>query len=98
MRVARNVLGGRGGAGGPPWDGNPVWRKQSPFTHAADFKTPVLLTIGLIDFRVPLNQALAYWSILKRRQIPSRLIVFPRAKHWIMNGDDSKYFYEELPG
>ncbi len=82
--------------GGPPWDGNPVWRKQSPFTHAADFKTPVLLTIGINDFRVPLNQTLAYWSILKRRQIPSRLIVFPRANHWIMNGEDSKYFYDEL--
>lgn len=84
--------------GGPVWEGSPVWKEQSPFTYAENFQTPVLLTIGEKDYRVPLNQTLAYWSLLKRRQIPSRLVVFPNANHWIMNGADNRYFYEELLG
>jgi dipeptidyl aminopeptidase/acylaminoacyl peptidase len=84
--------------GGPVWEGNPIWKEQSPFTYAENFKTPVLLTIGLNDFRVPLNQTLGYWSLLKRRQVPSRLVVFPKANHWIMEGEDNKYFYQELLG
>lgn len=82
--------------GGPPWAGSPVWEKQSPFHYAAKFQTPVLLTIGERDFRVPLNQTLAYWALLQRRQVPSRLLVFPRANHWIQNGEDNRYFYQEL--
>ena len=42
--------------GGPPWAGNPIWREQSPLTYAANWKTPMLLSIGERDFRVPLGQ------------------------------------------
>ncbi len=82
--------------GSPPWAGDPLWRAQSPITHAADFHTPVLLTVGERDFRVPLNNALEYWTALKRQQVPSRLIVFPEANHWILRGEDSRYFYGEV--
>ncbi len=84
--------------GGPPWEGSPIWKEQSPFTYAKNFKTPVLLTIGVKDYRVPLNQTLAYWSVLQRLRVPSRLVVFPRANHWIQNGEDNRYFYQELLG
>jgi dipeptidyl aminopeptidase/acylaminoacyl peptidase len=82
--------------GGPPWGDSPIWRDQSPLSYAGRFKTPVLVSIGIKDFRVPLNQSLAYWSALQRRQVPSRLLVFPRANHWISNGEDGRYFYKEL--
>jgi dipeptidyl aminopeptidase/acylaminoacyl peptidase len=29
-------------------------------------------------------------------QIPSKLIVFPDASHWILKGEDSRYFYGEV--
>ena len=64
--------------------------------HAKQFKTPMLLTIGENDFRVPLNQTIENWSVLQRMQVPSRLIVFPEANHWIMKGEDSRYWYSEV--
>jgi dipeptidyl aminopeptidase/acylaminoacyl peptidase len=82
--------------GGPPWSGDPRWRAQSPIEYAAKFRTPVLLTIGEHDFRVPLNNTLEYWTTLQRLQVPSRLIVFPEANHWILRGEDSRYFYQEV--
>jgi dipeptidyl aminopeptidase/acylaminoacyl peptidase len=63
--------------GGPVWEQGPVWREQNPIRRAAEFRTPMLLTVGEQDFRVPLNTTLEAWSVLQRLQIPSRLIVFP---------------------
>jgi dipeptidyl aminopeptidase/acylaminoacyl peptidase len=84
--------------GGPPWEGNPVWREQSPITYAANWKTPMLLSIGERDFRVPINNTLENWSALQRMQVPSRLLVWPDAWHWITKPEDSRHFYEEVHG
>jgi dipeptidyl aminopeptidase/acylaminoacyl peptidase len=82
--------------GGPVWQQGEVWRKQSPIRFAANFKTPTLVTVGERDFRVPINNSLEYWSVLQRLRIPSKLIVFPDANHWILKGEDSRFFYQEL--
>jgi dipeptidyl aminopeptidase/acylaminoacyl peptidase len=82
--------------GGPPWEQGSVWRDQNPIRYAAKFRTPVLVTVGENDFRVPLNNTLEYWSALQRMQVPSRLIVFPDENHWIQKGEDSRLFYAEI--
>jgi dipeptidyl aminopeptidase/acylaminoacyl peptidase len=82
--------------GGPPWSGAPLWRTQSPLTYATKFRTPVLVTVGERDFRVPLNNTLEYWTVLQRQQVPSRLIVFPGENHWVLNGENSRFFYREI--
>ncbi len=82
--------------GGPPWEQASVWRDQNPIRYAAKFRTPVLVTVGENDFRVPLNNTLEYWSALQRMQVPSRLIVFPDENHWILKGEDSRLFYSEV--
>jgi dipeptidyl aminopeptidase/acylaminoacyl peptidase len=82
--------------GGPVWEQGPVWREQNPIRFAKNFRTPILLTVGENDFRVPLNQTLENWSVLQRLRIPSRLIVFPEENHWIQKGENSRFFYKEL--
>ncbi len=82
--------------GGPVWEQGKIWREQNPIRYAKNFSTPILLTVGENDFRVPLNQTLENWSVLQRLQIPSRLIVFPEENHWIQKGEDSRFFYQEL--
>jgi dipeptidyl aminopeptidase/acylaminoacyl peptidase len=86
------------GSGGPVWEQGPVWREQNPIRFAANFKTPILLSVGENDFRVPLNQTLENWSVLQRLQIPSKLIVWPDENHWILKGENSKFFYQEVHG
>ncbi|MBN8730824.1 MAG: S9 family peptidase [Acidobacteria bacterium] len=86
------------GNGGPVWEQGPVWRQQNPIRLAAKFQTPMLLTVGENDFRVPLNQTLENWSVLQRRRIPSKLIVFPEENHWILKGEDNRFFYQEWHG
>ncbi len=82
--------------GGPVWEQAPTWREQNPIRLAKNFRTPILLSVGENDFRVPLNQTLENWSVLQRLRIPSKLIVWPEENHWIMKGEDSRFFYQEV--
>ena len=82
--------------GGPVWEQSSVWREQNPIRFAASFRTPIMLSVGENDFRVPLNQTLENWSVLQRLRIPSRLIVWPDENHWILKGENSRYWYQEV--
>jgi dipeptidyl aminopeptidase/acylaminoacyl peptidase len=82
--------------GGAPWVPTKTWKEQNPMRFAANFKTPMLLTVGENDFRVPINNTLENWSIHQRLQIPSKLIVFPGENHWILSPDNSKFHYQEV--
>jgi dipeptidyl aminopeptidase/acylaminoacyl peptidase len=82
--------------GGPVWEQGPIWREQNPIRYAKNFRTPILISVGENDFRVPMNQTLENWSVLQRLQIPSRLIVWPEENHWILKGEDSRFWYKEL--
>lgn len=82
--------------GGTPWMQTKTWKEQNPIRYASKFKTPMLVTIGEQDFRVPLNNSIENWNTLQRLKIPSKLIVFPEENHWILKPDNSKFFYAEV--
>ncbi|MES2296131.1 MAG: S9 family peptidase [Pseudomonadota bacterium] len=90
--------------GGPAWGALPVWRDQSPIMQAGNhekgtgFKTPILITVGELDYRVPINNALMNFATQQRLNVPSKLIVFPDENHWVLKGENSRYFYSELHG
>jgi dipeptidyl aminopeptidase/acylaminoacyl peptidase len=82
--------------GGPVWEQNETWRTQNPVRFAAQFKTPMLLSVGERDYRVPLNNTLEMWALLQRLKVPSRLLVWPEENHWILNPENSRVFYREV--
>lgn len=84
---------------GPAWNSSlKVWRDQSPFYRSTRLKSPILVTFGEKDFRVPLNNGLEFWTVLKRQDVPSRLVIFPDENHWVLKGENSRYFYSEVHG
>jgi dipeptidyl aminopeptidase/acylaminoacyl peptidase len=83
-------------AGGPPWEQSKTWIDQNPIRLAKNFKTPVLVTVGENDYRVPINNALEYWAALKRMKVPSKLIVFPEENHWILRAENRRFFYQQV--
>lgn len=92
------VWGRERNAGGPPWDGAAVWTTQNPLSRAGNLKTPMLVTVGERDYRVPMNNAIQLWSALQRMKVPGRLIVFPEENHWVLRGENSRFFYAEIRG
>lgn len=81
---------------GPVWEQGAVWREQNPARFAAQFRTPMLLSVGEKDFRVPMNNTLENWALLQRMRVPSRLLVWPEENHWILNAENSRVFYREV--
>jgi len=82
--------------GGPVWEHKGSWREESPASYAANFSTPMLITQGEQDFRVPYSQALEMYKLLQRRAVPSRLVMFPDHNHWILKGEDSREHMHEV--
>ncbi|MES2794327.1 MAG: S9 family peptidase [Bacteroidota bacterium] len=82
--------------GGVPWENSKTWKEQNPYNFANNFKTPILLTVGENDFRVPINNTIENYHILQRKKIPSRLVVFPEENHWILKPENSRFHYKEV--
>jgi dipeptidyl aminopeptidase/acylaminoacyl peptidase len=82
--------------GGPYWQNPQKWIEQSPLAKAGNFKTPMLVSIGENDFRVPEGNSLAIFAALQRMNVPSRLVVWPDENHWILKGENSRVFYREV--
>lgn len=71
-------------AGGSPWSVDPGRSvADSPLTHAAQVRTPVLMLHGAEDARVPLSQSVGFLRALRDRDVPVELVVYPREPHSI---------------
>jgi dipeptidyl aminopeptidase/acylaminoacyl peptidase len=99
-----SLFGREVNSGGPVWGDSKVWREQSPLMQGGNhekgtgFKSPILITVGEQDFRVPMNNALTWFALNQRLNVPSKLLVFPEAGHWILRGEDSRYWFGEVRG
>jgi dipeptidyl aminopeptidase/acylaminoacyl peptidase len=82
--------------GGPYWENPQKWIEQSPLAKGSRFKTPMLLSVGENDFRVPEGNTLAMYSALQRMNVPARLLIWPDENHWILKGENSRVFYREV--
>ncbi|MBU1239410.1 S9 family peptidase [Myxococcota bacterium] len=68
--------------GGTPWDNPGAYKKWSPSSYASKFATPTMVITGEKDYRVSYTQSLQLFTALRRRGVPSKLIVFPNDGHW----------------
>uniref|UniRef100_A0A1A7WPK5 acylaminoacyl-peptidase n=1 Tax=Iconisemion striatum TaxID=60296 RepID=A0A1A7WPK5_9TELE len=67
-----------------------VWEQmlnKSPIKYVPQVKTPVLLTLGEDDKRVPNKQGIEYYKALKAKQIPVRLLWYPGNNHSLSKVD-----------
>ena len=82
--------------GGPQYEVPQEYEKWNPVHHVAKWKTPMLVITGEKDFRIPYSQGLASFTALQRRNIPSRLLVFPDENHWVLKPKNSIQWYGEV--
>jgi dipeptidyl aminopeptidase/acylaminoacyl peptidase len=84
--------------GGPYFERPEEYEKWNPVNHVAKWKTPMLVVHGEQDFRIPYTQGLAAFTALQRREIPSRLLIFPNENHWVLKPRNSIQWYGEVFG
>ena len=86
--------------GGPYFDpaAAQVMERNNPVLFVDRWRTPTLVIHGERDFRIPYSQSLGVFNALQRRNIPSRLLIFPDENHWILKPQNSIQWYREVHG
>lgn len=85
--------------GGHPYYEDPAaFEKWNPVNLVDKWETPQLVITSEGDYRIPYTQGIAAFTALQRRDIPSRLIVFPGGSHWVLNPKESRQWYREVLG
>lgn len=86
---------------GWPWESAEtlaLWRKHSPHLAAQNFKKPMLVVHGELDFRVPYGEGVQLFNTLQLRGIPSEFLSYPDEGHWILKPQNSKLWHETVLG
>ena len=47
---------------------------------------------------MPVNHGIELFNVLQNRGVPSKLVYFPDENHWILKGENSRFFYDEVDG
>ncbi|HEX6660464.1 MAG TPA: S9 family peptidase [Sphingomicrobium sp.] len=74
------------------------FEKWNPVNYVQNWKTPQLVITSENDFRIPYTQGIAAFTALQRRNIPSRLLIFPDENHWVLKPKNSIQWYDEVFG
>ena len=84
--------------GGPYWnkDNKEIYEKNSPNKFADNWDTPILISTGEKDFRVPYTQSLEAFTLAQVKGIPSKLLIFPEGNHWIEGLQDALLWQREF--
>ncbi len=89
--------------GGAPWDDNPVAKRHyanSAHKLVKNWDTPILVTHGERDYRVPVDQGMAAFNAAKALGVPAEMLLFPDENHWILKPQNSilwnRVFYRWL--
>ncbi|MBN1816120.1 MAG: S9 family peptidase [Sedimentisphaerales bacterium] len=68
---------------GTPWTNPESYEKHNPINYVQNWKTPMLIIHGALDFRVVDTQGLSVFNACQRLGIPSKLLYYPDEGHWI---------------
>ena len=68
----------------------------NPVTKVAQWKVPMLIVHGQLDYRIPVEQGIAAFTALQRRGIESRFLYFPDENHWILKPANSILWHDTV--
>ena len=66
---------------------------NSPSSMVTKWRTPILCIHGMMDYRIPYEQGMAAFNAAQMMGVPSKLVVFPEENHWILQPQNSLYWY-----
>ena len=82
--------------GGPYYKTPDIHEKFNPSAHVTKWRTPMLVTHGALDYRVPYSQGLATFTALQRQGVESRLLFFPDENHWVLKPANAVQWHEAV--
>ncbi len=83
---------------GTPWTNREMYRKWSPHLSATNFKTPILVVHGQLDYRLDVSEGFQLFTTVQRLKIPSKMLYFPDEGHWVLKPQNSRLWYQTVNG
>ncbi len=84
--------------GGTPYAVPQNYEKFNPVNHVANWKKPMLVVQGQLDYRIPVEQGLATFTALQRQGIESKFLYFPDENHWVLKPHNSVQWHDTVNG
>lgn len=83
---------------GPYWETGNKWfyEKNSPHNFIQNWDTPIIISTGEYDFRVPYTQSLEAFTAAQVKGVPSELLVYPEMTHFIFKAQEYVVWYNEV--
>lgn len=84
--------------GGSPWDNpnHPTYTKFNPSNYVNNWKTPLMIIQGNMDFRVPYEQGQQAFQIAKLKGLKSKFLYFPDENHWVLRPQNALIWQREF--
>ncbi|OFS91578.1 peptidase S9 [Stenotrophomonas sp. HMSC10F06] len=84
--------------GGTPYEKAANYEKFNPVNHVPDWKKPILIVHGQLDYRIPVEQGLAAFTAAQRQGIESKFLYFPDENHWVLKPQNSVQWHDTVNG
>jgi len=81
---------------GTPWDNPKLYAQWSPSSYVKNFKTPMLVVHGELDYRVPVAQGFELFTALQLMKVPSKFLYFPDESHWVLKPQNSQLWWKTV--
>ena len=81
---------------GTPWTNRELYNKWSPHMFATNFKTPMLVVHGQLDYRLDVSEGFQLFTTLQRLKVPSKMLYFPDEGHWVLKPQNSRLWWKTV--
>lgn len=81
-----------------PWEDKSNWDRHDPAQFTHNWSTPMLIIHSDKDFRCPITDGLAMYSVCQQKGIPSRFLNFPDENHIVTRPANSLHWYRTVVG
>lgn len=82
--------------GGTPFANPQNYERFNPVNHVKNWKKPMLVIHGQLDYRIPVEQGIGAFTALQRQGIESKFLYFPDENHWVLKPRNSVQWHDTV--
>lgn len=82
--------------GGTAIDKGANYEQFNPVNHVKDWRVPMLVVHGQLDFRIPVEQGIGAFTTLQLKGIESKFLYFPDENHWVLKPQNSVQWHDTV--
>ncbi len=81
---------------GTPWTNRELYEKLSPSSYVTDFRTPMLVIHGGLDYRCDQSEAFQLFTALQWMNVPSKFLYFPDEGHFVLKPQNAELWWKTV--